>query len=630
MARPRVLKRILGMLLFIFAAAFLVPELRVDNSLERWLPSDSPAIQNYRRFLSEFGSDALLILIVPNRGSAQPEKSLAKDLESLGELDYVLGTGSWPSRYVEHKLPVDSDHQTYIIRFRPESHANPNRPELLDRIDDIMQGRNTDYYLAGTGVISRAINAQTARDASRFLLIGLLVLILFLSILIRDLIAIAQTLLVALGAIASVIFVSVVGGIAMSMAHTVVPVIILFYSTSISMHILSHGGDFRKIFKPSIWVLATTILGFSAFLPSGIPLLRDFALLGMAGITGVFAASLWIFYPQVYHFQGNFLISRTRSIARVKKSWLPLGILGLCLVSAQGMWQLRSEIYSLSILDSSSKAYRDHFKAEEIVGPYFPLEYVVDTEEISRTQLSRWVREVYKIPEVGAVASFHRFPPLQDLQAIGYRSRGHPTQHRVTFFVPLLSTTQGRVLTQRIEAVGQGFFESGGPQLTGFMTLYANVSEVLLRAFRSSLLIGLLVVSLMMALYLRRWKFFLPAMLVNVLPVMVMLGVMGWLGIRLDMVTIPVGCLLLSIVVDDTIHFMHWFRKNRDEDEALRESGPGIIMTSVVLSAGFAILLLSGAPPVRYFGLLSITAVGIALACDLYVLPWLLRKMVQR
>ena len=627
MAHPNLLIRISGILLFIIAAVPILPGLRVDNSLERWLPKDSRETQNYNQFLQEFGSDALLILLVETAEKQKAGKEVAATLEQLKAFDYVLDIGTWPARYVEHKQEPSKNYQTFIIRFRPESQANPNRPELLDQIDAMMTQFDVQYSLAGTGVISRAINAQTARDASLFLGIGMLILVIALAFLLRDPIALAQTLLVALAAIASLVFVSVFGGIPMSMAHTVIPVVILFYSTSISMHVLSHGGDFQKILNPSIWVSGTTILGFSAFLPSGIPLLRDFALLGIAGIVGVFGASFCLFYPRVYPFRLNRLMAVTRGIAGLKKRRMVLLVFVLGLLCLPGLWRIKSEIYSLSILESTSKAYRDHVKIQELVGPYFPLEYVVDDSRISRRQLSRWVREVYKMSEVGAVVTYHRFPPLLDLQGLGYRSRTRPDRYRVTFFVPLLSTTQGKALTERIESLGKGVFGSEGPELHGFMKLYANISDALLSAFRSSLLVSFLVISLVMGLYLRNWKLILPSMFVNVLPVMAMLGIMGWLGIRLDMVTIPVGCLLLSIVVDDTIHFMHWYKNVRDGDKALEKAGPGMVLTSAVITAGFAILLLSGAPPVRYFGLLSITAVLFALVSDLFVLPWLLHRM---
>ncbi|MBC2838996.1 RND family transporter [Robiginitalea sp. SC105] len=608
----------------------MIPEIDLDNSLERWLPVQSQELKQYQNFIEDFGSDALLILVLDTRDNPQAEKSIDTELLSLEELDYVMGVGNWPARYVQHKKPAGEGYTTYLIRFRPESHSNPNRPELLDRIDAIMNDRGMDYHLAGTGVIARAINQQTSRDATRFLLTGILVLLVFVVIVIGDLIAILQTLLVALAAIASLVFISVLAGIPLSIAHTVIPLLILFYSTSISMHVLSHKGDFRKILVPAIWVSSTTVLGFSAFLFSGIPLLTDFAVLGITGIAGVFGASILMFYPNTYRYRKRLFFKRIIHFPRPDSRWLVPASLALCLVAFPGIWQLKSEIYSLAILDPSSKAFYDHEKVEELVGPYFPLEYVIDDERTPRNLISRWVHDVYDMPEVGAVASFHRFPPLQDLQAIGYRSKADPDKHRITFFVPLMSTSDGKLLTERIDELGKPYFKSQRPLLQGFMTLYANIADALLEAFRQSLLFGFIVISIIMAIYLGRWKLLLPAMVVNILPILVMLGLMGWLNIRLDMVTIPIGCLLLSIVVDDTFHFMHWYKVTRDEELALQKAGPGIVITSFVICSGFVILLLSGSPPVRYFGLLSISAIAMALLGDILLLPHFLRLVHKK
>jgi predicted RND superfamily exporter protein len=161
------------------------------------------------------------------------------------------------------------------------------------------------------------------------------------------------------------------------------------------------------------------------------------------------------------------------------------------------------------------------------------------------------------------------------------------------------------------------------------VTIYGHVVNGLLSSFKQSLLISFLVIFLLIAIYLRNIKLILLAMLTNVLPIMVMLGIMGLAGINLDMVTIPIGCLLMSIVVDDTIHFMHWYRKGYEVKPAIEQAGPGILFTTVLLGLGFSTLLLAEAPPVQYFALLSLLALGTALVADLVVLPSLLSKRNQ-
>ncbi len=99
---------------------------------------------------------------------------------------------------------------------------------------------------------------------------------------------------------------------------------------------------------------------------------------------------------------------------------------------------------------------------------------------------------------------------------------------------------------------------------------------------------------------------------------------MGWLDINLDMVTVSIGCLLLSIIVDDTIHFLFWFKKTRNVQAAFKEAAPGILLTSIILGCGFVIYFISPAPPLQYFGFLSVTVLFTALYGDLIILPYML------
>jgi predicted RND superfamily exporter protein len=101
---------------------------------------------------------------------------------------------------------------------------------------------------------------------------------------------------------------------------------------------------------------------------------------------------------------------------------------------------------------------------------------------------------------------------------------------------------------------------------------------------------------------------------------------MGWFGIPLDMVTVPMGCLVLGIIVDDTIHFLYWYRKSGSVDSAFNEAGPGAIFTSVIYILGFSLFLFSSVNPVRYFGILFITSIATALFADIVIMPIILKR----
>jgi hypothetical protein len=142
---------------------------------------------------------------------------------------------------------------------------------------------------------------------------------------------------------------------------------------------------------------------------------------------------------------------------------------------------------------------------------------------------------------------------------------------------------------------------------------------------------GLVLVVLVVAMTLlfRSVKMGLLAMIPNVVPIAAMLGLMGWLDIRLDGFTVMIACIAIGIGVDDTIHYLHHLRHElslgKGLDEAMTATvtsvGRALVFTSVVLALGFWIFCLSDFVGTFNFGLLTGVTVLVALAADLLILP---------
>ncbi|MCH7918456.1 MAG: MMPL family transporter [Planctomycetes bacterium] len=169
-------------------------------------------------------------------------------------------------------------------------------------------------------------------------------------------------------------------------------------------------------------------------------------------------------------------------------------------------------------------------------------------------------------------------------------------------------------------------------RLTGMLVLYNNMLQSL---FRSQVLtLGMTVVALMVMFLIlfRSLKIALVAIGPNLLSVAMVLGVMGWLDIPLDMMTITIAAISVGIAVDDTIHYIHRFKeefaKDRNYINAMHRChssiGHAMYYTSVTIMIGFSILTLSNFIPSIYFGLLTGLAMFIALIAALTLLPQLL------
>lgn len=119
---------------------------------------------------------------------------------------------------------------------------------------------------------------------------------------------------------------------------------------------------------------------------------------------------------------------------------------------------------------------------------------------------------------------------------------------------------------------------------------------------------------------------------VNMVPIALIFGFMGWLGIPLDIMTITIAAIAIGIGVDDTIHYIHRFEhelsNSNDYLEAIKSSansiGHAMEYTSVTIMLGFSILVLSNLIPTIYFGLLTMLVMSAALLANIILLPKIL------
>lgn len=164
------------------------------------------------------------------------------------------------------------------------------------------------------------------------------------------------------------------------------------------------------------------------------------------------------------------------------------------------------------------------------------------------------------------------------------------------------------------------------------MVLYNNMLQSLFQSQILTLGGVFFGIMLMFLILFRSLKLALIAMVPNLLAAMLVLGMMGWLGIPLDIMTITIASITIGIAVDNTIHYIVRFKAEFAHDgnyvEALKRShnsiGKAIFYTSVTIIMGFSILALSNFKPTIYFGLLTAFAMGVALLGALTLLPKLI------
>ena len=168
--------------------------------------------------------------------------------------------------------------------------------------------------------------------------------------------------------------------------------------------------------------------------------------------------------------------------------------------------------------------------------------------------------------------------------------------------------------------------------LSGMLVLYNNMLQSLFSSQILTLGIVVLAVMCMFLILFGSLKIALIAILPNLLSIGVVLGVMGWLNIPLDMMTITIAAISIGIAIDDTIHYIHRFRHEFKADQNYLKTihrchesiGYAMYYTSITIIIGFSILVLSNFIPSIYFGLLTGLAMLVALIAALTLLPQLL------
>ena len=162
--------------------------------------------------------------------------------------------------------------------------------------------------------------------------------------------------------------------------------------------------------------------------------------------------------------------------------------------------------------------------------------------------------------------------------------------------------------------------------------MFAHMQEDVSNTLIYSLSLAILLVTVVMFLIFREvkilWVFILP----NMLPVVLVVGLMGWIGINIDIGVAMAGAIIIGVAVDDTIHFLVKYFDARKRglsmeetfDEVLHYAGKAIFFTTVILSVAFSIFIFSTFTPNQNFGIVTAFALILAFLVDLLLLPALL------
>lgn len=264
-----------------------------------------------------------------------------------------------------------------------------------------------------------------------------------------------------------------------------------------------------------------------------------------------------------------------------------------------------------------------------------------------------WIRKTLSIVDIlkemhqsmhGGDPAFYRVPETRELIAqylLLYEASGNLED------IDVLLTPDGsyvRLVSQGVDMGTRNYFELKARterraaelflppsifRVTGRSLLAMRAMENVIRDMLVSLFAAFGIICVAVSLMYRSLRVGLISMVPNVIPLMVTMGFMGLMGITLRTSTLIIFSVSLGIAVDDTIHYITRFREElfRTGDytasmhRALRSAGRAIVLTTLIMIAGFIVFVSSDFKASQDFGLLASITIGAALLGSLLFLP---------
>ena len=454
----------------------------------------------------------------------------------------------------------------------------------------------------------------------------------------------------------------------------------------------------RSKFVPCVYTAVTTMVAFGSLLVSGIRPVIDFGWMMVIGISISFVLAFTLFpaalmlMPRVSHesnagFTTGVINSLANFVHRKRNLTLLLFIV-LAGIGLSGLPQLSVDNRFIDYYKEDTEIYQGMSLIDDQLGGTTPMDIIIDAPEDEFaeeedaefsndgdiTSSSYWfnsdglldVAEIHayleSLPETGKVLSIHTgMQLLEELNegkaysdfklAVVYKRL--PAEVKAALIDPYLSedgnqlrfsiriyesdkSLKRQALLDKIQTHLTTELDLAPEQvhLSGMAVLYNNLLQSL---FQSQILtIGAVFIAIliMFIILFKAVKLSIATIIPNMVAAGLILGMMGWAGIPLDIMTITIAAISIGIGVDDSIHYVHRFREefaiDGDYWAAIKRShssiGHALYYTSVTVVLGFSILALSNFIPTIYFGLLSGLAMTTALLANLMLLPVLIAR----
>ncbi len=546
-----------------------------------------------------------------------------------------------------------------------------------------MHGRKT--YVAGTPLERNDVTYYLRRDQQ---LMVPLVFLLLLGITYR-IYRVKRLACIPLGCVLLSLTwtMGIVGfaGIPLNLVTSLLPPVIMVVSVSAAIHLINQFITAREsgAYGPAAvqqamrqvgmacWLTSlTTTMGFFSLLVSPVPAIREFAFFAGLGVLLAFGVTM-TFVPLALLWSGHMPLER---FAHLKQgcierllAWLigwvaahrrkiMAGTLLILAVLLAGIWHLREGTDIVRALKKHAPLrVSTEFIDRHLTGVN-SLELMVRLPDTAKSFDPTFIRQVLAFSQwlraQSGVTAVHS--PWEPLRGVRADLRAHDEQLSVLatlipFALPLQTWLDVNAKTLRISArvlamnsdrfleLAQGIEHQAAQQhlpaqITGNNYLLAQMSRSLVHTQIRSLGLAVVLILGTITLALRTWKLGLIAAIPNVIPPVMIFGLMGWCGIALSTATTMIASVALGLIVDDTIHLLYRYRHEKLAgktisqalEQAVRHTGRALIFTTIILTLGFWVGLVGSFKPTLSFSFLTGLTMVFALLADLFVVPAIL------
>ncbi|RPG97946.1 MAG: hypothetical protein CBC66_002505 [Candidatus Pelagibacter sp. TMED106] len=455
----------------------------------------------------------------------------------------------------------------------------------------------------------------------------------------------------------------------------------------------------KKMFRPILYTVLTTICAFLSLIFSGIKPIIDFGWMMTLGLT-VSIAVTFSFLPSllnIFTSKENLEIKDTEKSKITgmlsnfskenTKTIFALAIV-VIILSIFGISKLEVENSFINYFDKKTEIYKGMKKIDDELGGTTPLDVIIkfpikkeekleddeldwDEGSSSENDSTYWftrnkIDKILKVhdyldslPEIGKVLSFGSIirvaedlngKELQSLEIAVLYSK-IPEEIKREIVTPYISVKNNEArISVRIkdsledlrrndlinkiqnELNSKLGLNSEDYKLVGVLILFNNLLQSLFKSQILTLGIVMLGISFMFFILFRNFTLSIIGVVPNFMAAFFILGIIGIMGIPLDMMTITIAAITIGIAVDNSIHYIYRFKEEFEKikdykttvDRCHSTVGIAILNTSVTIVFGFSILVLSNFIPTIYFGVFTGIAMLLALLSVLTLLPKLI------